>query len=63
MIAVEEVVGVGYRAQVEGLALNSIGKESTGGGGSEGWGREYKGIKRLGEGNASGKFKTINGYP
>lgn len=34
MIAAEEVAGVGSRAQVEGLALNSIGKESRGGGDS-----------------------------
>lgn len=34
MIAVEEVAGVGSRAQVEGLALNSIGKENRGGGDS-----------------------------
>lgn len=59
MIAVEEVAGVGSRAQVEGLALNSIGKESRGGGDS-GAG-EYKGIERIGERNASRKFKAING--
>lgn len=36
MIALEEVAGVGSRARAEGLALNSIGKESRGGGGSGG---------------------------